>query len=489
MGRMADWTEFLAELDIGSLVPAEYERYQPAVVDGLAFFLGNLPPDRVFAILAEQADLPDDAGLEDRLVAVVRNSPVLHKLGQVLARDRRLPARLRQALQTLESMMPAQSPDEVRQAVERETGPLDRLGIDIDGLPLAEASVAVVIPFLWADPPEGLPQRGVFKVLKPGIEERLDQDLELLTQAGGWLDERCREYGLPDIEYQATFGQVRDLLRREVHLDREQEHLSAAAADFAGQASRVVIPRLYPVSTPRLTAMERIDGRKVTEVDTLPSPARRALAGLVADALIAHPILSAAPSALFHADPHAGNLMVTEDGRLAILDWSLVGYLGEHDRVCLSQMLLGAVTLDEHRILAALDALAAGPFDATALRRAIREALRRLTRGVLPGLGWLTDLLDAAVTTAGVSFHADLILFRKVLHTVAGVTADVSEAVGLDGAVAARFLTQFGLETAPRLWASPWSRAFGTHVSNADLVRLVYSVPFTPLRYWSLMAP
>ena len=95
---MADWTEFLAELDIGSLVPAEYERYQPAVVDGLAFFLGNLPPDRVFAILAEQADLPDDAGLEDRLVAVVRHSPVLHKLGQVLARDRRLPARLRQAL-------------------------------------------------------------------------------------------------------------------------------------------------------------------------------------------------------------------------------------------------------------------------------------------------------------------------------------------------------------------------------------------------------
>ena len=56
---------------------------------------------------------------------------------------------------------------------------------------------------------------------------------------------------------------------------------------------------------------------------------RRRLGELIVEALIAGPIWSPAPRATFHADPHAGNLFVTPERRLAILDWSLTGTLGE----------------------------------------------------------------------------------------------------------------------------------------------------------------
>ena len=73
---------------------------------------------------------------------------------------------------------------------------------------------------------------------------------------------------------------------------------------------------------------------------------------VIAETLIAHPIFSAAPAALFHADPHAGNLLVTPEGRLGLLDWSLAGYLRKSDRIDLVQLLLGALTLDARRMAA-----------------------------------------------------------------------------------------------------------------------------------------
>ena len=79
--------------------------------------------------------------------------------------------------------------------------------------------------------------------------------------------------------------------------------------------------------------MERVTGGKVTEHGLVSADEKRRLADLVVEALIARPIFSKDSPALFHADPHAGNLFLTDDHRLALLDWSLVGSLGEPERV------------------------------------------------------------------------------------------------------------------------------------------------------------
>ena len=104
---------------------------------------------------------------------------------------------------------------------------------------IAEASVAVIIPFRDKSSPQQ--PEGVFKVLKPGIEERLYLELDILTEVGSHLDSRLHDLGIPPIDYQDTFNQVRDKLRCELRLDEEQRHLASATRFFADQPD-IVIP-------------------------------------------------------------------------------------------------------------------------------------------------------------------------------------------------------------------------------------------------------
>ena len=80
--------------------------------------------------------------------------------------------------------------------------------------------MAVVIPFrIQGASQDGHPDRGVFKVLKPGIEDRLARELGLLQDVGGFLDERCAAFGIPPLDYREVFDQVREKLGTEVNLE------------------------------------------------------------------------------------------------------------------------------------------------------------------------------------------------------------------------------------------------------------------------------
>src|SRR5262249_25623736 len=159
-----------------------------------------------------------------------RSCPALHKLGQILARDRRLAPDLRRQLQALESLPPSVPLEFIRTALTRELGPLERLGVTLSPPALAEASVAVVVPFRH----DRDPRSGVFKLLKPGIEERLGEELALFERVGEYLDEKCNEFRIPKLDYQDALEQARGLLRHEVRLDLEQAHLQRARACYEG---------------------------------------------------------------------------------------------------------------------------------------------------------------------------------------------------------------------------------------------------------------
>jgi ubiquinone biosynthesis protein len=481
---MLDWNWLVGESVIGALLPAAYARYRRPIAEALRLFLSRLPEADTARILSDQAALAAGASAEERLVALAERCPALHKLGQVLARDRRLAPELRGHLQRLESL-PATTPIEaVSETIRRELGPLDQFGVQLDPPALAEASVAVVVPFERLGGEDvGLPRRGVFKVLKPGIEDRLTRELSLLQEIGSFLDDRCVAFAIPPLEYREVFDQVREKLETEVDLRGEQRHLRQAAETYAREPE-VVIPRLYPFCSGRVTAMERIDGQKVTEPGQA-SRDRRRLAGLIVEALIAGPIWSPASTAVFHADPHAGNLFATPDQRLAILDWSLVGTLGEFERIAMTQILLGAFSLDAARIRAALLSLAqGGGVDEFAFEQVISESLRKIRHGVFPGFGWLMGIVDDAVLRSRLRPRSDLILFRKALLTLEGVLADVSGEVRIDDLLPVLFFRRLAAEWPGRLLTSPLSRSFETRISNEDLALLVLRLPSTPARAW-----
>jgi ubiquinone biosynthesis protein len=483
---MPSWDCLIDEAAVASVIPDEYARFRRPVRDALAVFLDGLPPAHQAAVLAEQASLPPTATAAERLARLARGCPALHKLGQVLARDHRLSAELRRHLQELESLPPSVPLEAIQGILAREFSRLDRLGVTLVPPALAEASVAVVIPFRRSRGPRGVrPQEGVFKVLKPGIEERLEQELELFGRVGAYLDQRCDDLRIPHLDYRESFEQVRDKLRHELRLDLEQLHLAQARTAYENEP-RVQVPALFDLCTPRVTAMERVTGGKVTEHGLDSADAKRRLADLVVEALIARPFFAPAGAALFHGDPHAGNLFLTDDNRLAILDWSLAGSLGERERRAVVQMTLDALTLDAGRIVAILAGLGERRrVDRPALESLVHAWLRRVRWGQFPGFTWLMGLLDEATQSARLRVGADLLLFRKSLHTLEGVVADIGAGGRrIDDVLLGEFLRHLVTEW-PRRWlAPPHCRAFATRISNADLVQMAFSSPWAATQFW-----
>ena len=481
-----NWNQLLDEASLASVLPSEYSHFARPIRDGLAVFLGGLPDADQAAMLQTQADLAPTATISERLGMLARHCPVLQKLGQVLARDQRLPPELRHYLRQLESLAPTVPLAVVEATLEEELGSLAHRGITLLPPALAEASVAVVIPFRYESSRQNVPHReGVFKVLKPGIEARLDRELELLEQVGEHLDERCEELQIPHLDYQESFQHVRDKLRDEVRLEHEQRHLQLARDFYAGE-TWVQIPTLLADCTSRVTAMERVTGVKITDHKLVERTDRRELAEKAVRALLARPVFSRARQSMFHGDPHAGNLFFTDDQRLAILDWSLVGTLGDQERIAIVQILLGAATLNVDQVVSVLQSLSCrGAPRLAALTEVVQQSLRRLRQGQLPGLAWLTDMLDGAVQQARLRVSADLMLFRKSLHTLQGVVAAVGPPdQQMDYVMLIEFLSHFAEEW-PRRWlAMPQCREFATRLSNLDLARTLCSLPTTLMRFW-----
>jgi ubiquinone biosynthesis protein len=467
--------------DLAAVVPDCYAQFRAIVADGLTFFLQHLPPMRLAEIFQAQAELPADAPLPRRLVVFLHACPALHKVGQVLARNHNLDAELRRHLQELESLEPRTPAEEWRPVLQRELAPaVEQYQVRVGERSLAEASVAIVVPLTWSDPADGAgaPHRqGVAKLLKPGVTRRLDEDLALLGRLADYLGERWEAYGLPPLAYREILDEVAELLAHEVRLRREQAHLDRAARQFAGQ-SDVLVPRPLPFCTDTMTVMERVHGHKVTDPRAVPGWRRPALFHSAARALLSRVLLSRDESVLFHGDPHAGNLMATPDGRLAILDWSLTGWLTADDCVRLVQILVGGLARDAARVAAAVTGLARDGADEGLIGRHVGAALALLRWYRPPGPLWVTGLLDA-LAGAGIRFPARLLLFRKAFLTLQGVLSDVCPFGSLEAVLAADALAHFAWEW-PLRWLKPLNdRDYATHVSSADLMHLA-------LRSWSL---
>jgi len=466
------------------LVPQEYAEFRPLVADSVLFFLERLPASRLTQILAAQASLPDDASAEARLADLIFHCPTLHKLGQVVARDRRLGLSLRRHLQGLESLESVTPVAAIAATIRDEIGPDCASALRIDTQALAEGSVALVIPFTTEGTDGFGPVKGVLKVLKPGIEERLEQELVIWSELAAFVDARCEQDGLPPLRCREILDTVGQLLSNEVRLDLEQAHIAAAKA-FFGDSEKVQIPVVMPCSTPRVTAMERVFGTKVTDAGHLSESARKNLARTVLKELIAKPIWSTRPQAIFHADPHAGNLFYTDDDRLAILDWSLVGHLNKGEREQTAQIVLAALNLNASQIKRAIRAMAEVEPDERALHEVVDVAVGKLYRSELPGLQWLMKLLDDAMFKAGARFSADLVLFRKSILTLEGVAEDVSTGISLGKVLSLSAGAELLREWARRCLASPLSRNYGTHVSNLDLLSLYFAAPSAATRFFT----
>jgi ubiquinone biosynthesis protein len=473
----------IALFNTDALVPEVYASYRPLIRDAVAFFFERLPERRLHEIAAEVAELGPNALAVEQAQAAMLACPTLHKLGQVLARHQRLDPAFREQLRALESCVPSTPIDAIRGVLERELGPaMERFEIELGAAPLAEASVAVVVPCTWKPSRRAKRRHAVLKVLRPGIASKLHEELDILAELANFMDHRREAYDLPRFEFRQTLDSVRDLLAHEVLLEEEQRHLAEARERYENEPE-ILVPAVLPFSTPRVTAMERVFGQTLSDGASGREWPREGLGHLMVRVLLARTVFSRESAALFHADPHAGNMMLTNDGRLALLDWSLVGRLHKSTGENIVRLLMGALALDPNRMFRALEDLAELPSDTEPVRQILDESLRRIRRGRLPGLGWLTELFED-LAKLGVQFPAEMLLFQKCLFTIRGVVAELDPRCSLDRVFIETALVRLVREWPRRLWNAPWARNFSTHTSTLDLYRIYVGLPITLNRFW-----
>jgi len=430
----------------------------------------------------EQIELPEDTPPEARLLRLIAKVPGLQKLGQVIARNQHLRPALRRALARLENGIRDVQPEDIRAIIQKDLGPrLETYAVKIAPSILSEASVSAVVRFTWRDPDSGKHERGVFKVLKPHIPDYFAEDMDYLQGLAGYFGEHHHNYGFPAHLIPDTFTKVRRLLKHEVNFVREQKTLVEAWNLYRSMPG-VRVPRLIqPLCTPGITALTEERGIKVTNAAArLPASRRGRIAEQMIEALVAVPLLSVQEDAIFHGDPHAGNLLYNNrTGELAIIDWALRERLSREQRRHLALLFLmvslrdpvgtciEVVTLSQQRIRSDSP-------QGKMICQAVTDFLDELPVKHLPSGVDAMRLLER-IALKGVRFPGSLIMLSKVMFTLDGILGDIGGTGSGIGFTIARHV------------ARQWIRnreAFRSPLLAQDWITLQCSALLYPSRLW-----
>ncbi len=476
------------------LIPDVYARWRTLVQDCMYFVVLHLSTGRLAPKLVEQMELPPNTPAEQRLLKLIAKVPGLQKLGQVLARDPHLTPALRRALSQLENGISDVTAPEIRELIFAALGPrLQKFDVEVEDAIFSEASVSAVVRFTWRNPESSERERGVFKVLKPYVPDCYAEDMEFLAALAKYLGRKDARYGVPSAGIADTFQKVRRLLRHEVDFRGEQRTLDDARVLYASFPG-VRIPRVIrPLCAPHITAMTEEPGLKITDAAAHLSPTGRARAARqVIEAMVAVPLFAPAGPVMFHADPHAGNLLYdTERGELIPLDWALREFLTPNQRRQLALLVVMMLLRDPGGISEAILALSDSPKTSGSSRRAqivhdlVAGFLQELPVTRLPGAVDAMRLLERA-GFAGIRFPAALVMLSKVMFTLDGVLHDIgAPEVHVESVLASYLLRQW--VTHPTTVGSPlllsdWLRVelsgvfYGSRISlqwaHATLARL-----------------
>ncbi|AXG12784.1 ABC1 kinase family protein [Intrasporangium calvum] len=275
----------------------------------------------------------DGAGPERLAADLEQMGPTFIKLGQLLStRVDLLPPAYTDALARLQDDVEPFGADEVRAIVEEELGaPIRSLFSDFDDAPLAAASLAQVHRATTRNGRDV-----VVKVQRPGVREAVRGDMEVLSSIAGKVDRHTevgRRYGIDNL-----LSHFRRSLAGELDYRQEAQHL-IRFGELTAEYSHLVVPQpVTELSTSRVLTMDFVAGRPVTtvgpfgllDVDTRP---------LVEELFSAYLRMILVDGTL-HADPHPGNVLLTDDGRLALIDFGMVAAVPRRVRDQVVKLLL-----------------------------------------------------------------------------------------------------------------------------------------------------
>jgi len=281
----------------------------------------------------DHTDAAEPAKAEELAKDLEAMGPTFVKLGQLLSsRSDLLPAAYIEALSRLQDNVAPFPYADVERIVTEELGVrISKAFASFEEEPLAAASLGQVHRAVLRD---GKPV--VVKVQRPDIHKQVVEDLDALAEIAAVLDRRTK-IG-KRFHFSDMVAEFRKTLLAELDYRREAHNLTTLADNLA-EFERLVVPRPIPdYCTTRVLTMDHIEGVKITNLSPV------ALVEMDGDAL-AEEVFRAYLKQIFidgffHADPHPGNVFITPDGKLALLDLGMVARLAPRLQEQLLQMVM-----------------------------------------------------------------------------------------------------------------------------------------------------
>lgn len=259
--------------------------------------------------------------------------PTYIKLGQFLStRSDLLPTGYITELTRLQDDVQPFSYAEVEEIVQRELGVrMSKAFQEFDFEPMAAASLAQVHRAVLRNG-----RVVAVKVQRPNIRNTIVHDLEALSEVAHFLDhysETARRFG-----FAAMLEEFRRSLFRELDFRREAQNLRVLGKNLAGYPLIVIPEPVDDYTTSHILTMDYIEGKKVTDVT--PYAKMDIDMSMLAEELFRAYLQQTLIDGFFHADPHPGNVFLTNDGRIALIDLGMVAMISERLQESLLELLI-----------------------------------------------------------------------------------------------------------------------------------------------------
>lgn len=338
--------------------------------------------------------------------------PTFIKLGQLFStRTDMLPEEYLEALTRLQDNVAAMPFTEVEKILREELGTdLQTIFEHIDKKPLASASIGQVHRATLNNN-----DMVVIKVQRPGVREEIFADLEVLGQLAHLLD------SYTELGHRYRFSQMLTALRRsllkEVDYSIEADNavrLKKNLKDFA----LVRVPQPYlDYSTDKVLTLEFIDGTKIDELATgrMPTIEREKLARELFRCYMHQAFIDG----FFHADPHPGNVLLTVDGKVALLDCGMMVSISSAVQDALVKMMLALNEANGDEVCSIAVAMGnpESGFDKGRFRERIRELIVEYSNATMGRMqtGRVILELQAIAGQCNLRLPSELVMLGKTL--------------------------------------------------------------------------
>lgn len=415
---------------------------------GLADWLSRFNIDFVTDLLSSSGDQAQSQLTHNARIrlALTELGPTFIKFGQLLStRPDVIGAELASELEQLQSDAPQDSFEKIKQIIEEEQGrPLEEIFVEFDEEPIASASIGQVHGarlkvgpdeavgfvddlrnvFAGVKETNGAPRKAqiidvVVKVRHAGIERVVDTDLDILA---GLASLAAKLDDFKNYRPEAIVREMSRTMRRELDFEREERNLKQFRALFENEPNVVVPEPISELSSSRMITMQRISGTKLRDMRSappdgvVPAEVARFGANLYLQMIFNY--------GFYHADPHPGNLIVTDDGRIGLLDFGMVGRISEQLREDIEAMLVAIVNQDVLMLTALIKRVGNCPMnlDESALSNDIADFVGQYSTQMVAHFdmsGALNDFVSV-VRRYEISLPSEAMLLIKVLVTLEG---------------------------------------------------------------------